>query len=92
MKNCTGRNCPIQKGMVDPATCKLKYCSWFTTPKTKADDIRAMTDEELAELFSRLKQSPDCNSKCHMEFEKYGEQRTFCSDCWLDWLKQEVQK
>ena len=62
----------------------------YPKPITNADRIRAMTDDKLAEWLSRLIFAPDCNGKCHMDFEKYGEQRTFCSDCWLVWLKQEA--
>lgn len=59
-------------------------------PITNADQIRAMNDEELAKWLGKLKHSPDCDSKCHKDFEIYGEPRIFCADCWLDWLKQEM--
>ena len=52
MKNCTGIFCPMQYGKVDPATCQAAdSCSHATLPKTKADIIRAMTDEELADYL-----------------------------------------
>ena len=54
---------------------------------TNADRIRAMSDEELAEWLQGMKYSPTCDSKCHDDYEKYGEQRTYCTDCWLDWLQ-----
>lgn len=49
MKNCTGIFCPMQYDKVDPATCQaVDYCPQATPPKTNADRIRAMTNEELA--------------------------------------------
>ena len=63
----------------------------FRKPITNADRIRAMSDEELAEWLQGLKYSPSCDSKCHNDFEKYGEQHTYCVDCWLEWLKEEVK-
>lgn len=56
MIKCTGLNCPMQVGKVDPATCKAAdTCEWATKPLTNADRIRAMTDEdEMARYFLRL--------------------------------------
>lgn len=53
-------------------------------PRTNADRIREMTDEELAKLFPL----PDCpnGSLCLWE-DGIG----FCYDCWLKWLKKEVE-
>lgn len=61
-------------------------------PQTNADKIRAMTDEELAEFLAEERTAPSCTAKCHKDYEIYGELRTFCSDCWFDWLKQEAEK
>lgn len=48
MKNCTGVNCPMQKGY-DNANCKIsEHCPYVTRPATVADCIRAMSDAELA--------------------------------------------
>ena len=53
MKNCTGILCVMQYGMVDPATCScVSTCPQATPPRTRADRIRAMTDEELADFLS----------------------------------------
>ena len=49
------------------------------------------TDEQLAEYLLELSTAPSCTGKCHKDYEIYGELRTFCRDCWLDWLKQEVK-
>jgi hypothetical protein len=54
--------------------------------KTNGDSIRSMMDEELASLLS-----PVCVHGLvieHGECDK--EDKSFCVDCWLDWLKAEV--
>ena len=84
MIKCTGLNCPMQDGKVDPATCKAAdTCKWATKPLTNADRIRAMTDEELARHFSFRWCPPDrhCTTL----------DKITCYDCWLDHLKQEVK-
>ena len=50
---------------------------------TNADRIRAMTDEELAELVN----SP-CPPTTPCVEDAYGEPN--CKNCWLEWLKEEV--
>ena len=45
----------MQYDKVDPATCQaVDYCPQATPPKTNADRIRAMSDEELAVFCSRI--------------------------------------
>ena len=54
-------------------------------PKTNADLIRAMTDEELAERFLEWVACDDCpvgQKKCKREWAN-------CKDAALEWLKQE---
>ena len=76
MKNCTGILCPMQYGKVDPATCKaVDYCPQATPPKTNADRIRSMTDEELAGFINS--QIIDRNIGVPVE-------------AWIDWLKKEA--
>ena len=53
--------------------------------KTNADRIRAMTDEELAELFVHLCCPYSLGGKVERNIENKG-----CKECWLDWLKQEA--
>lgn len=93
MIKCTGLNCPMQAGKVDPVTCKAAdTCKWATKPLTNADKhFHNATDEQLAEYLSELSTAPSCTGKCHKDYEIYGELRTFCRDCWLDWLKQEIK-
>lgn len=56
------------------------------TPKTIADRIRAMTDEDLAEFLEKV-------GGCGPSFDKeYCNNVNGCPEginCWLDWLRQE---
>ena len=61
MKKCTGINCIMQVGTVNPADCKVAdSCQYATRPVTRADHIRAMTDEELALFLSNLSDCFGC--------------------------------
>ena len=97
MIKCTGLNCPMQDGKVDPATCKTAdTCKWATKPLTNADKhFRNATDEELAEF---IPSGPCPPIRWHRD--EFGARYTECPnderihgcrDCWLDWLKQEVK-
>lgn len=50
-----------------------------TKPKTNADRIRAMTDEELAKILNGG--CPPGGAKCNER----------CETCWLDWLRSPVE-
>jgi len=79
MKNCTGIFCPMQYGKVDPATCpRVSYCPQATQPKTNADRIRAMTDEELAHLL-------------HSAEEHLFTGNLWNYEKWTEWLKEEAE-
>lgn len=52
-------------------------------PKTRADRIRSMSDEELAEYMSIY----CCSHKTH---DPRCQQFKDCGLCWLDWLRQEA--
>ena len=54
-------------------------------PKTNADRIRAMSDEELAEWFGKIQY--DTAYYCAGE---YNQRYPYPGD-WLDWLKEEVK-
>ena len=89
--NCTGKRCIMQFDKVDPATCKcVSYCLQATPPKTNADLIRSMTDEELADLFDTWIYDCNCNDfPCRI----FCQQGCFnCKENWLRWLKQEVEE
>ena len=81
--NCTGKRCLAQYNKVDPATCTaVPYCPQATPPKTNADRIRSMTDEELADLLSGENIYPWClKEPCPEE----------CRKCILSWLKEEAK-
>ena len=79
--------------------CKTTVCiyptSWLpntvigyvpTEPKTNADRIRSMTDEELAEFIEGACCPPVCYTKHFDECQKED-----CVPCWLAWLKKEVE-
>ena len=66
----------------------LRKCGQLP-PKTNADRIRAMTDEELAEFMCHSV-SPSGTVNCSS-----CEAQGFCRmghNGWLDWLKQEVSE
>lgn len=50
MDKCTGMRCPMQAGF-KVNECNYKECHHRTEPITRADRIRAMSDEELAEFL-----------------------------------------
>lgn len=52
-------------------------------PKTNADRIRAMSDEELARTFAQTGNCPPS--------PEYGHNCERCSKCWLDYLRQSVK-
>ena len=81
MIKCTGLNCPMQDGKVDPATCKAAdTCKWATKPLTNADKyFRQATDEKLANKLYSI----------HINNFPFWGQWTV--EQWLDWLKQEVK-
>lgn len=90
--NCTGKRCIMQFDKVDPATCPcVSYCPQATPPRTNADRIRSMSDEELAEFLYNVwkEQDPFTKEVC----ERCGDTDISCRpNCWLDWLKQEVEE
>ena len=87
--NCTGKRCIMQFDKVDPATCKcVSYCPQATPPKTNADRIRSMTDEELADWY--FDKFFPCVPYCSILDE--CPEHDDCKICLLDWLKQESAK
>lgn len=56
-------------------------------PKTNADRIRAMTDEELANWLGVY-----CNGQTAQEVGKpCVSDIGSCEECWIDWLKEECE-
>lgn len=62
---------------------EIALCLGYDPPKTNADRIRAMTDEELARFLDNTDgDSPPNVERCTIEeSEEY----------WLDWLRQECE-
>ena len=76
----------MQFDKVDPATCKcVSYCPQATPPKTNADRIRSMTDEELADWY--FDKFFPCVPYCSILDE--CPEHDDCKICLLDWLKEE---
>lgn len=85
--NCTGKRCLMQHGKVDPATCQcVSYCPQATPPKTNADRIRAMNDEELADKFEEI-QLKTVKAYGNDDLLLKGKLKKY----WLDWLRQECE-
>lgn len=67
-----------------------EWADLIGNPKTNTDCIKTMTDEELAEIMVS-----DCppnypQGDCR-EYEKW-DGNLDCQQCWLDWLRQEVEE
>lgn len=62
-----------------------EWADLIANPKTNADRIRAMTDDELAEKLATYIECDMCPGWPVTCEEK-------CTKYWLDWLKQEVEE
>ena len=78
MAKCTGKRCPMQVGY-KVNECNHKDCPYRTEPITNADRIRAMSDEELADVVANgvgcVRKAPHC-----MDDD--------CTPCIRKWLQQ----
>ena len=79
-KTCENENC---YGHSLPTTEKV--CDGYKHTTTNADRIRAMTDEELAEIFA----NNDCGYCRIHDFCFAKGSAMNCEDVWLEWLKEE---
>lgn len=75
-ENCTGHSLPTIE----------KVCGGYKHTVTNADRIRAMTDEELADLFANY----ECGYCRIHDFCVAQENGRNCEASWLDWLRQEA--
>ena len=66
-------------------TCPLINLNAKPKPMTNADRIRAMSDEELAELIDRETDSCAPTGDC----ERMSRD---CKACWLEWLQQPAEE
>ena len=93
MAKCTGVRCPMQYGYkVDE--CNHTDCPYRTETITNADCIRAMSDEELAELFSSIvDDGKSCSLICG-DLDKCKRNNSIervCKNHYLKWLKQPAE-
>ena len=79
--------CKLQKGFKPLQSCEgcNQYHSKYK--RTHADNLRAKSDEGLADWF--VEQSPGICPGGRLYDEDHCTQTT-CFNCWLDWLKQEA--
>ena len=67
---------------------EITLCLGYDPPKTNADRIRSMTDEELADWLGVY-----CNGQTAQEVGKpCVSGMGSCEECWLEWLKQEASE
>ena len=59
-----------------------EWADLIANPKTNADRIRSMTDEELAQYMGDVQTWGGCPNHGARNCTEN------CADCWLDWLKQ----
>ena len=83
MAKCTGVRCPMQYGY-KVEECNHTDCPYRTEPITNADRIRAMSDEELANIMAG---TPICKER-YIDCLKDGRD---CEACLLEWLKQPAE-
>ena len=69
----------LQRAFDDGYTQAIADIKLAHKPKTNADRIRAMTDEELAKFIERS-DCPPHNGTCDND-------NISCTKCWLDWLQ-----
>lgn len=94
-KDCSGCKHLNERGYCEFTACIIP-CTVSGTipevkPRTNADRIRAMTDEELAVQIAwpYLASPPWCSE--HTTCPYISEDPTPCDKCALDWLKQEAE-
>ena len=64
-----------------------EWADIISNPRTNADRIRSMTDEELASFLNR-----HGNIGCSIMGKwESGMCSKPCAECWLEWLRQEAE-
>ena len=66
---------------VDKGALRTQPSNWEPKEQTNADRIRAMSDEELAEVLRIDVCCPDEHIKICGSFDS-------CNECWVAWLQQ----
>lgn len=99
--------CPVCEGhgytnwkKVDGIARTCEYCSgrgYMPAPKTRAEKIRSMTDEELADILHSFAEMEDrigwCRDlpECDVDLESEdGVPEMRCRECIPHWLKEEA--
>ena len=65
-------------------TVRKEPSNWKPMPQTNADRIRAMSDEELADVIRDGSCCPDGYAEKCCSFDT-------CNACWVEWLKQPAE-
>lgn len=91
MAKCTGVRCPMQYGY-KVEECNHTDCPYRTEPITNADHIRAMSDEELADLLCTADWCETCDQMREegtcKAMELDGPLNKHCVSAALRWLRQ----
>ena len=74
---------PYIYGVVLKVLDKNRNVVWERPQPTKADDIRAMSDEEMADYHAKL--------QLLGEYGVDSEKTELCKKLWLDWLQSPVE-
>ena len=85
-------NCVLDEYEYNGKTIR-EWADIILNPRTKADRIRTMTDEELATMIAKNIDCCVCRNKNPVEDDecpsaKFGKS---CSELWLEWLQQECE-
>ena len=73
----------------DPTEEYMNCTEFKAPPRTNADRIRSMTDEELS---SWINDHADCNCRCKAWKDGCMDSDSTCMAAWLEWLKEEVKE
>ena len=89
--DCPNANCrtPIDTGKCSKACIEKYNKEMGIKPKNNADRIRAMSDEELAELFCGFCKNAKICEGCPMCDVKCAESEL--AESWAEWLKQPAE-
>lgn len=83
------QRCAHPRPCYDDGKCHYKGECGHKAPLTNADRIRAMSDEELAELMRSMM---DCDSCGNMFSFKCDGSYEHCSSVCLNWLQQPAEE
>ena len=73
----------------DPTEEYMNCTEFKAPPRTNADRIRSMTDEEIADFLCDI---GECDRRCPAKIGDCIFSDSTCRIAWLEWLKKEVNK